>query len=96
VRECTTSQIDAAVEQLGVAGYPIGWAWQNQSWLPGQPGQSLGWAVLGIVLTGVAVSLGSSFWFDLLGKFMNVRMTGKRENSGAEPTAAPSDGGKSL
>jgi hypothetical protein len=40
---------------------------------------------LGILLTGLAVSLGSSFWFDLLGKFMNVRMTGKREDTVPPP-----------
>jgi hypothetical protein len=52
--------------------------------LRGQPNQSY-WAILGIFLTGLAVSLGSSFWFDLLGKFMNVRMTGKREDTVTAP-----------
>jgi hypothetical protein len=37
------------------------------------------------LLTGLALSLGSSFWFDLLSKFMNVRMAGKREDTAASP-----------
>ncbi len=75
VTECAGREIKGAATQLNVAGYPIGWK------RGGQPGQSLLSAILGFLLTGLAVSLGSSFWFDLLGKFMNVRMTGKRENS---------------
>jgi hypothetical protein len=53
--------------------------------LRGQPDQTWPGAILGILLTGLAVSLGSSFWFDLLGKFMNVRMTGKREDTVTPP-----------
>ena len=88
-KECTETEIKATVTQLNLAGYPIGW--QHG----GQPGQNMLSAVLGFLLTGVAVSLGSSFWFDLLGKFMNVRMTGKRENSDPTPPAPASNGGTS-
>lgn len=87
VRECVGREIGEATDQIEKAGYPIGWTgWRSSSgfssWLPeGQPGQDGSWAILGILLTAVALSLGASFWFDLLGKFMNVRMTGKREQT---------------
>ncbi len=47
---------------------PLGWS--------GAPPESLvAWAlrVLGWVLTGLAVSFGAPFWFDLLNKFVNIR-----------------------
>ena len=53
----------------------------------GQPNQQRGWVIIGILITGLALSLGASFWFDLLGKFMNVLMTGKREVT-SPPTAS--------
>ena len=34
--------------------------------------------VLGWLVTGLALSLGAPFWFDLLGKFMNIRGTGPK------------------
>lgn len=33
--------------------------------------------LLGWIITGIAISMGASFWFDLLGKLVNVRNTGK-------------------
>lgn len=33
--------------------------------------------VLGCLLTGIAVSLGAPFWFDILNKFINIRGSGK-------------------
>ncbi len=35
--------------------------------------KSIGW-----LLTGIAISMGSSFWFDILNKFINVRYTGSK------------------
>jgi hypothetical protein len=90
VRECTEREIKGAMDQL--TGYPIGWRGWNGLLPVGQPGQNLFWAVLGIFLTGLAVSLGSSFWFDLLGKFMNVRMTGKQEKTATPPPEGPGGG----
>lgn len=95
IQDATEREIRKAMETLTDAGYPIGWrGWQGNSWLPqGQPGQNFTWAVFGMLLTALAMSLGSSFWFDLLGKFMNVRMTGKAEDT-ATPSPAPSSGGE--
>jgi hypothetical protein len=110
VKDCTEREIKEAMDQLTAAGYPIGWEWQDQSAEPqsedrarlsvgplrGQPNQTLPGAILGILLTGLAVSLGSSFWFDLLGKFMNVRMTGKREDTATPPPERPSAGERTV
>jgi hypothetical protein len=95
VKECTEREIKEAMDTLTAAEYPIGWkGWQGDSWLPrGQPDQDFAWSVLGMLLTGLAVSLGSSFWFDLLGRFMNVRMTGKREDIATSAPERPSSGG---
>lgn len=47
-----------------------------------QPEWSLSWVrwlvfkILGCVMTGLAVSLGAPFWFDLLGRFVNLRAAG--------------------
>lgn len=61
------------VENLGI---PIGWG-TNAPWS--------GWAILGWLLTAIAVSLGAPFWFDILNKFMVVRSTVKpREKSHEE------------
>lgn len=34
--------------------------------------------LLGILLTAIAISLGAPFWFDLLNRFVNIRVAGKR------------------
>ncbi|MEM9004845.1 MAG: hypothetical protein AAGE59_15145 [Cyanobacteria bacterium P01_F01_bin.86] len=41
--------------------------------------------LLGWIITGIAISMGASFWFDLLGKLVNVRNTGPLQTS---PTTA--------
>lgn len=47
------------------------------------PDDTWGWLakVLGILVTGLAVSQGSPFWFDLLSKATNVRLAGKKPNA---------------
>ena len=40
------------------------------------------WRFLGYLLTALAVMLGSSFWFDLLSKFVNLRQAGKKPANG--------------
>ena len=63
------SAADAALNPL-----PIGWSVKALSvdpttWIE----RIIGWLV-----TGLAVSLGAPFWFDLLSKFMNIRGTGDK------------------
>jgi hypothetical protein len=81
VKACTEDKVAAEIKTLTDVGYPIGWTSWEGIVPKGQPGQNLAWALVGILMTGLALSLGSSFWFDLLGKFMNVRMTGKKEET---------------
>lgn len=76
IKACSREQIGQAMEQVVAAGFPIGW--------PASAGQNLWLATLGWLITAAALSLGSSFWFDLLGKFINVRISGKREDTGRD------------
>jgi hypothetical protein len=74
-------QAEDEVSGIGNLGIPLGWTKDTTpSDLPGGLGLFLGW-----LLTGVAVSLGAPFWFDLLNKIMVVRSTVKpREKSQLE------------
>ena len=56
---------------------PIGWSTQSgdprnfpTDWLPGLR------KALGLLLTIIAISLGAPFWFELLNKLLNLRLTG--------------------
>jgi hypothetical protein len=51
----------------------IGW---SRVWLRGADSRSWVKKILGIVLTGVALSLGAPFWFDLLNKLVSLRSSG--------------------
>jgi hypothetical protein len=59
---------------------PVGWslppAWPNLGW------SAYAWIVMekiiGLLITGLALSLGAPFWFDLLSKFVNLRATGTK------------------
>lgn len=44
--------------------------------------------VLGWLVTGVAVSLGAPFWYDLLNRVVDLRGAGKRPESAPEPSPA--------
>ncbi len=44
--------------------------------------------VLGWLVTGLAVSLGAPFWFDLLNRLVDLRGAGKRPDPTAEPAPA--------
>jgi len=59
--------------------FPIGWTAERrnswQSWAP------TGWpwiTILGWIMTGLALSLGAPFWFDVLSKFISIRSTGPK------------------
>ncbi|MBD2464011.1 hypothetical protein H6G89_23700 [Oscillatoria sp. FACHB-1407] len=63
---------------------PIGW---NRVNLEQQQQQEQGWAIpysrraLGWLITGIALSMGASFWFDLLSKVVRVRNAGRTARS---------------
>jgi hypothetical protein len=47
--------------------------------------------LLGWFVTAIAISMGATFWFDLLGKLVNVRNTGNRPPSSANQTSVNSE-----
>ena len=69
--------LDSSVSDLTAVQLPIGWT--------KLPTGSTGWLakLLGLVFTAIAVSLGGPFWFDLLNRFVNLRSTGTRPDSGS-------------
>jgi hypothetical protein len=81
--------------QTQLSTMPVGWsqadaeAWQRLKLMHLQKHQILTMVIflLGWLLTGFAVSLGSPFWFDLLNQFINLRMTGPKPVTGT--AAAP-------
>lgn len=75
-----STDLTALLNQLGILSIKIGW-WQNQN-IPTQT-STVGWLefillkFVGLSITAVAVSQGSSFWYDLLKK-----LTGQSSPSG--------------
>jgi hypothetical protein len=68
----TVSQnIDKARDML--RPLPLGW---NVDWSKWREWMAL--KIVGLVLTGIALTLGAPFWFDTLSKFMRVRGTGDK------------------
>src|SRR5574341_246303 len=74
----------AACSFAATPGSVFGFVWNNECKRPyGAQGATNGWIwllvkLLGFSMTGVASSQGSSFWFDILVKIINVRSAGKR------------------
>lgn len=72
MNDVTVANLRAQLEMLNL---PVGWD-------DARPltSDNFGWwlkKVLGIVMTGLAVSQGAPFWFDLLNKITNLRSTGR-------------------
>lgn len=69
---------------LDFSSLPLGWGQSNfnqQFNLGENIGIQLFKVILGWGLTAIAISMGSSFWFDLLNKLINVRNTGSKPQS---------------
>ena len=88
-----TDQVKATLNSLSALALPIGWRLQvadRNAATPPDPREipaSFGeifFKLVGLVLTGLAISQGSSLWFDILNRAINFRGSGAR----------PSDGGK--
>lgn len=79
------SALKSRLDQLQT--FPIGWD-------QGDSGQDYVYAVVGWLLTGFAISLGSSFWFNALGELLKLRAAGPRVSTGTtaertNPQASP-------
>ena len=73
---------DALLKQLAATGVPVGW-----TALP-NGGQEWAAKIAGLIISWFAVMMGAPFWFDLLKKFVPVRLTGtKPEPSVGKPAA---------
>jgi len=87
-RKDCLNNIDSALDDF--SSLPVGWSGSNvkAQWrLPRNLRDELAWLgwlwtlvkfIIGLLLTTIAIGMGAPFWFELLGKFINVRNTGKR------------------
>ncbi|MGC9523981.1 MAG: hypothetical protein ACP5D7_00405 [Limnospira sp.] len=68
------------VAEWELLSLPLGWNSANLSYQFGEDFSSLKVlrAILGWTLTAIAISMGSSFWFDLLNRLIDVRNTGNK------------------
>jgi hypothetical protein len=86
-----TENLEKARASVDALGLPLGWATgptgnNDPRRIPGGP---LEWLlkILGLGLTGFAVSQGAPFWFDVLNKFIVIRSTVKpAEKSQTQPS----------
>jgi hypothetical protein len=96
VREGLVAQVEVqqnevegvdALDELESLQFPVGWERSNR------PDGVDGWAVAiaGWLLTGFAITLGAPFWFDLLGRFSNLRAAGGRPDSSVPPAPSETD-----
>lgn len=83
--ECLRTQVNRSIP------LPIG---RDSANLEQQTEESSKWffpplrMILGWVLSGLAISMGAPFWFELLGRFINVRNSGSKPTSTANQTTA--------
>jgi hypothetical protein len=81
-----TKEADGALNNVAL---PIGWSDVNLdqqiAWTPNKRQSFPFWKILtmlpGWIFSGIAIGMGAPFWFDLLGKFINVRNAGRRPES---------------
>lgn len=97
IQQGQSQKADAALGQLSTLNFPIGWNGHagDQDILtpvvpqefPSLPSEIL-LKLLGLIITGLAVSHGSSIWFDLLTRLVNIRSSGEKpgEAKASSPT----------
>jgi hypothetical protein len=70
----------AAIQQLEEVGLPLRWSAETT------PNDVPGWLLklVGLLITGFALTFGAPFWFDLLKKFVGVRASGSPPPERAE------------
>ncbi len=78
------NQVDRALDNVAL---PFGWSEPNRIELDAQGNllfPALMAKLLGWILSGVAISMGASFWFEALSKIINIRNAGKKPPSSTE------------
>jgi hypothetical protein len=78
------NEVDRALDNVAL---PFGWSEPNR--LEINPQKQVLWLafatkICGWILSGVAISMGSGFWFEFLNKFINIRNVGKKPPSSIE------------
>lgn len=74
--EETNKRLTDTTDELLGLGLPLGWTDDVL-----RPGETIPSKFMGLLLTILACSLGAPFWFDLLGKLVNIRGTSKNSAS---------------
>lgn len=78
------NEVDRALDNVAL---PFGWSEPNRLEINAQKQvlwPALASRICGWILSGVAISMGAGFWFDLLNKFINIRSSGKKPPSSIE------------
>jgi hypothetical protein len=89
-RASVAARWNTQMQRLESSTLPIGWPMNVTESLP-RNARGWGALVFGWLLTGLAASLGAVFWFDVLGKALQIRGTGARIAERA-PRARERDG----
>lgn len=82
--DCIRNQVNQTLEKVTL---PIG---RNTDNIEQQKAESKDWffpplrRILGWIISGLAISMGAPFWFELLSKFINVRNTGPKPTSSTQ------------
>ena len=83
--EAASNNVAAIERKINELELPIGWAWHTNTANPPattrtvlRKGEDWPRKIGGLLVTACAVSLGAPFWFDLLGKLVNLRAAGKK------------------
>ena len=79
--EIAKAEVSELRKQLSQSGLPIGWRFEKMPEtdvipISLQAGQNAWVVVVGWIITGFALSLGASFWFDMLSKVVSLRGSG--------------------
>jgi hypothetical protein len=74
IRDASAPPIGWSFSGNGARGLPESWGWL--------------WKIIGILMTSVAIAMGAPFWFDLLNKIVNLRLTGTPPPDSRQPAGA--------
>jgi hypothetical protein len=86
--EQSVTRMDSALQQIEYIRSPLGLGWQSL-----EEERNVPWWLIklaGLLLTGVAVTFGAPFWFDILKKILSLRGGGSTEKT---PEQNPPAGG---
>lgn len=78
---CDAAAVTHLEGQIADLGLPLGWVkvnWKDADHDGNHDRSDWLYKVLGLLLTGFAVSLGAPFWFDTLQRFVNIRSVGAK------------------